>query len=160
MLKSINGIFWRTVAVRYDPLSTKGAEINGGRWNFPGEGALYLAGSEDCSLREVQRRIEKVLSGIKTGNFKIVSIGLNLSRLLDLTDKRIRRRLGVKLWEIRSESHKLCRRYARRWKRKYRLQGLLYPSFVDQKCTNLVIFSPLPPGIKILEKRQISLGKM
>jgi RES domain-containing protein len=53
--QSWSGSAFRHVAPSFDPLSTRGSELHGGRWNQRGTPALYLALSEDTALAEFER---------------------------------------------------------------------------------------------------------
>jgi RES domain-containing protein len=52
-----SGSAFRHVAPSFDPLSTRGSELHGGRWNQRGTPALYLALSEETALAEFERLV-------------------------------------------------------------------------------------------------------
>jgi len=84
-------------ANRWDILSPEGSRITGGRYNFKGSfGVLYLACDLHTCLEEttqankalgfdIARRLPRTIVGIK----------VKLSKVLDLTDKKTRRTIGV-----------------------------------------------------------------
>ncbi|HEX8495374.1 MAG TPA: RES family NAD+ phosphorylase [Pyrinomonadaceae bacterium] len=95
------GICFRNVKHKFanlqDILSTRGSFETGGRYNFAGAfGVLYLACDAHTCLEEVTRVT-------RSGNFSaamnfprtFIGIKVKLSKVLDLTDPRMRRRLGV-----------------------------------------------------------------
>jgi len=42
-VRPVEGLFYRCVSRKRDPLNAEGARLRGGRYNRPGEPALYLA---------------------------------------------------------------------------------------------------------------------
>ena len=59
--------------------------------------------------------------------------------VLDLTDKRIRRAVGIRLTELRSNNHAECQKVARE-ARAAGLEGILAPSAALRAETTLVVF--------------------
>jgi RES domain-containing protein len=95
------GICFRSVkqkfANRQDILSVQGSLFTGGRYNFAGAfGVLYLACDPHTCLEEVTRVTTN--GGFRAAeNFPRTFIGIKvrLSKVLDLTNTRMRRRIGV-----------------------------------------------------------------
>lgn len=103
VITSVEGFFYRTVNYRYscDPLSTRGAELTGGRYNFkPKQGnsfsCLY------CGDEEFTASTEKFY-GLKLKNeprppHTMVAIEVKLCRILDLRIPKYCARAGIN-WE-------------------------------------------------------------
>ena len=101
----LEGYFYRTVNYRYSrqPLSTRGAEITGGRYNFrPPQGesfpCLY------CANRDTTASTEKFYN-LKTNNaplppHTIVSIWVKLERVLNLSSPEYCQAAGVNWQEL------------------------------------------------------------
>lgn len=95
------GVCFRNVSQKFahqqDILSAKGSFIRGGRFNLKGTfEVLYLS----CDLRTC---IEEIITSAERDGFQVeetlprtaVGIEVKLSRVLDLTDPAVRRRLGI-----------------------------------------------------------------
>ncbi len=97
-----HGVVLRHHAPQYAALDGQGAGINGGRWN-PSEtfAVVYTAldrATIDAELERLARR-----TGMPVGSFlprRLTRIEAQLTRVLDLTDARTRRRLGLTLREL------------------------------------------------------------
>jgi RES domain-containing protein len=101
----LEGYFYRTVNYRYSrqPLSTKGTEITGGRYNFrPPQGesfpCLY------CANRDITASTEKFYN-LKTNNaplppHTIVSMWVKLERVLNLSSPEYCQAAGVNWQEL------------------------------------------------------------
>jgi RES domain-containing protein len=99
---SWQGTVLRHHAPRYAALDGQGARINGGRWNPPDSFAVVYTALErstiDAELERLARR-----SGLPVTSFlprRLAQIAATLTRVLDLTDPRTRRRLRVTLAEL------------------------------------------------------------
>lgn len=99
---------FRSAGVKYanegDLVSGSGAAYNGGRWNPPGIRAIYASLDPMTAVKESYQEFfrygfavadirPRVMAGVKP----------NVGRLLDVTDARIRRRLGFRLDELLGE---------------------------------------------------------
>lgn len=84
------GRFWRIVSPRWisDPLSGAGAARHGGRWNRPGQSALYLSVEVETAFAEYQQEI-----GTRPGTF--IAYDVAGARVLDLTYASTRDGLDV-----------------------------------------------------------------
>lgn len=98
-----NAILYRAVAPRYassrDALSGLGAKIHGGRWNPPGEfAAVYGALDPETAMAQalaVQRHYGLPVHRAFPRVF--LAIECRLKRVVDVTDAKVERALGVKL---------------------------------------------------------------
>jgi RES domain-containing protein len=109
-LDAVTPIQWhgevlRHHAPRYAALDGQGARINGGRWN-PSESfaVVYTALDRPTIDAEFERLARR--TGLPAGSFlprRLARIGADLTRVLDLTDARTRRRLGVTLRELTAD---------------------------------------------------------
>jgi RES domain-containing protein len=86
---AINGRFWRMLAPRwaFDPLSGAGAARAGGRWNAPGQAALYLSDSHATAIAEYQQALPR--PGTLTG------YDVDAQHILDLSDPGVRQTVGL-----------------------------------------------------------------
>lgn len=85
----ITGRFWRMLAPRwaFDPLSGAGAARAGGRWNEPGQPALYLSDSHATAIAEYQQNLPRPGT--------LTPYEVDARALLDLGDPAVRHALGV-----------------------------------------------------------------
>lgn len=60
-LKPLRCPLWRMLTIRYqrDPLSGEGARLHGGRWNAPGQAALYLGTDHATAIAEFYQGLAK-----------------------------------------------------------------------------------------------------
>ncbi len=82
--------YWRIVSPRWAPapLSGEGAARHGGRWNRPGEAALYLSAEIETAFAEYQQEL-----GVRPGTFAAFEVvGATVT---DLTDSRTLADLGI-----------------------------------------------------------------
>ena len=138
---SIRGRFWRMLAPRwaFDPLSGAGAARAGGRWNEPGQAALYLSDSHTTAIAEYQQDLPRPGT--------LTAYDVNAETILDLADLSVRQAIEVDEpflrlpWKyVRDVEHRrpLCwdlavAAAARGW------HGLRVPS-VQAPGTNLVLW--------------------
>lgn len=85
----IEGRFWRMLAPRwaFAPLSGDGAARAGGRWNEPGQTALYLSDSHATAIAEYQQDLPRPGT--------LTAYEVNGATVLDLADPAVRLALGV-----------------------------------------------------------------
>jgi RES domain-containing protein len=103
--RNIEGYFYRTVNYRYSrqPLSTRGAEITGGRYNFrPNNGTSFPC--LYCAEKDVTASTEKFYN-LKTQNaplppHTVVCISVRLQQVLDLSTPEKCEQAGVDWHEL------------------------------------------------------------
>jgi RES domain-containing protein len=71
----------------FDPLSGAGAARAGGRWNAPGQTALYLSDSHATAIAEYQQDLPRPGT--------LTAYDVNAQDILDLADPSVRRTIGV-----------------------------------------------------------------
>jgi RES domain-containing protein len=150
----LEGYFYRTVNYRYSrqPLSTKGAEITGGRYNFrhpQGESFPCLY----CADRDITASTEKFYN-LKTNNaplppHTIVSIWVKLERVLNLSSPKYCQAAGVNWqelnqhWEYNQDILRIAAYPQRVGQLAYDredIEGILFTSTKVTNTLNLVIF--------------------
>jgi RES domain-containing protein len=150
----LEGYFYRTVNYRYSrqPLSTRGAEITGGRYNFrPPQResfpCLY------CADRDITASTEKFYN-LKTNNaplppHTIVSIWIKLERVLNLSSPEYCQAGGVNWqelnqpWEYNQDILRIAAYPQRVGQLAYDredIEGILFTSTKVPNTLNLVIF--------------------
>ena len=144
---------FRSAGVKYanqeDLISGNGASDNGGRWNPPGLRAIYASLDPITAVEESYQEFLKY--GFAPGNIRprvLAGVTLNVKRVLDLTDGRIRRKLGFSLAELIDEDwHTIQTGGEESWTqaigrgaKTVGFEGLLTPSARNQKGKNVVIF--------------------
>lgn len=77
-LQPLTGRYWRMRGVRWQhrPLES-GSQLTGGRWNRPGQGALYLSADYNTAIREMHQDL------VRPGT--LVAYDLSAIRIADLT---------------------------------------------------------------------------
>ena len=97
--KVISATAYRVVRRGIDPLSSRGSELNGGRYNSPGtQGVLYASLEKVTAVAEVVRSLRS--RGINPGDYGsedwwAYELELSSNRALDLTDQNVLERLQV-----------------------------------------------------------------
>jgi len=86
---AVRGRFWRMLAPRwaFDPLSGAGAARAGGRWNAPGQPALYFSDSHATAIAEYQQDLPRPGT--------LTAYDVNAQAILDLVDLSVRRAIGL-----------------------------------------------------------------
>lgn len=140
---AFQGLCFRHSRARYATVDQETLEASmrvGGRFNPPGEfGAVYVALDRETALRELERRIS--LSGLPREHFLprvIVQVRARLSRVLDLTDPRVRAQLELSVADIVAEDWTRCQQVGRK-AREAGYSGIRFPSATGEG-QNLVIF--------------------
>ncbi|MDQ2861150.1 MAG: RES family NAD+ phosphorylase [Pseudomonadota bacterium] len=87
--------FWRILSPRFAgaPLSGEGAARHGGRWNRPGQPALYLPCDIETAFAEYQQEM-----GVRPGTF--VAYEVSNATIVDLADAATRRSVGLKAADL------------------------------------------------------------
>jgi RES domain-containing protein len=144
---------FRSAGVKFaneiDLLSGEGAAYYGGRWNPPGIKAIYASLDSATATKECYQEFEKY--GFKEQQIRprvFAGIKLKVNCLLDLTDARIRRRLGFRLdelmqedWQaIQADSEESWTQAIGRGTFVAEFEGLIAPSASDRRGANVVIF--------------------
>jgi RES domain-containing protein len=85
----LSGVFWRMLAPRwsFEPLSGAGAARAGGRWNEPGQAALYLSDSHGTAIAEYHQDLPRPGT--------LTSYAVDAKRLIDLADPAVQSALGL-----------------------------------------------------------------
>jgi RES domain-containing protein len=148
------GVTYRSAAIHYanrdDLLTGAGSKIEGARWNPPESvSTVYTA-------LEIQTAVEEALAHHRYYGYPeqtalprvLVSIRVSLQRVLNLTNQRLRRSLGVSRdqllrddWRLANESgqESMTQAIGRlAWDAEW--EGLLAPSAAHPGGVNLVIF--------------------
>jgi len=86
---AVRGRFWRMLAPRwaFDPLSGAGAARAGGRWNAPGQAALYLSNSHATAIAEYQQDLPRPGT--------LTAYDVDAQAILDLADPSVQQAIGV-----------------------------------------------------------------
>ena len=86
---AVSGRFWRMLAPRwaFDPLSGAGAARAGGRWNVPGQAALYLSNSHATAVAEYQQHLPRPGT--------LTAYDVDAQAILDLADPAVRQAIGI-----------------------------------------------------------------
>lgn len=144
---------FRSAGVKYanekDFISGEGAGYNGGRWNPPGIKAVYASLDPVTAVEESFQEFAKF--GFKSMDIRprvMAGAKVKVHRLLDLTDAKIRRKLGFKLCEltqedwtaIQSAGEESWTQALGRGCRAAGFEGLLAPSARNRLGKNLVVF--------------------
>ena len=81
---AFRGRFWRMLAPRwaFDPLSGAGAARAGGRWNAPGQAALYFSDSHATAIAEYQQNLPRPGT--------LTAYDVDARDILDLCDPAVR----------------------------------------------------------------------
>ncbi len=138
--KAIEVTVFRHLPPQYEALDSSGSLRAGGRWNPRGEfGALYTALNEEAAKAELERLAER--QGLTLDDFAprdLVSIEVSLSKVLDLTDKKILEQIGINESEIVGNDVSLCLEISR-LARRAGFEAILTPS-ATKKGMILVLF--------------------
>ena len=161
---SIARRLFRLVPERYreEALSTVGSLQYGGRYNPPREfGVLYLGEDEEVCWAELRRRAGETEFLREPQVF--AEVGVELERVLDLTDEEVLRELGIEEEELlkatgdEAEDYRLTREIART-ARAAGFEALKVRS-VTSRGSNLVVFTDKLSGssrVELLELRPAS----
>ena len=167
----LNAIAFRSAGVKYanekDFTSGGGASYYGGRWNPPGVAAIYASLDPATAVKESYQEFIKY--GFKPGNIQprvFAGLKLNVNRVLDLTDAKIRKKLGFSRDRLTGEDWQAIQRGGEEsWTQTIGrgallagFEGLLVPSARDPKGTNVVIFPrnlASPSTVEVLGKEKL-----
>jgi RES domain-containing protein len=127
-----------------DPLSSRGSELNGGRYNLPGaKGVLY------ASLEKVAA-VAEVAKGLRTRSINPEEYGPDdwwaydlqwtSNRVLDLTDQKTLEQLHISGADLVADDAALTRQIGKQ-ALEAGYEGIIAPSAAHKEGRNLVIFS-------------------
>ena len=149
-----SGPVFRSAGVKYanedDFLSGEGAAHNGGRWNPRKIKAIYASVNPVTATRESYQQFAKF--GFKDEFIKprvMAGANVELNRLLDLTDRKIRSKIGFRLDELlREDWHSIQLAGEESWTQaigrgahNLGFEGLIAPSAQDRPDgKNIIIF--------------------
>lgn len=107
---SLSTTAFRHLSPKYDPRSGEGARINGGRFNPAGSfPAQYLCETRPCAVAELTRLGMRHVVGIDGLLPRVLyEYRLEMDRVLDLTDERVREHIGVSASDLTGEDWNLC----------------------------------------------------
>lgn len=136
-VSEFSGTVYRICSARHrgNVVSTRGSILHGARYNIRGYfGALYTSLSKETARREMAR----YFTVPPIGGFVEVSIGLKLSRLVDLTNRRLLRKAQV-AWEQLIETQSIVTQEIglRAWEAG--IEALLVPSAANPAESNLAV---------------------
>ncbi len=95
----VSSTVYRVAQKGTDPLSSRGSELNGGRYNLPGtKGVLYASFEKVTAVAEVVKSVKA--RGINPKEYGpddwwAYELELTSSRVLDLSDPKVLEQLGV-----------------------------------------------------------------
>ena len=158
LLRNTPGLFegWQGTLFRFqtvdypapkDILSGEGAKWRGGRWNIPGLAALYGSTTDSTALEECKAH-DRYYGVVTRSPRLLVAIEARLMRVLDLTNPKNRRALGITLRELSAEDWRKLQAAGResftqaigRAVSSADGSGLLARSAAVQRGVNVVIF--------------------
>ncbi len=135
--RRLQGQFYRLIAdhLRDQVLSTEGSQRYGGRYN-PKErfGAIYCSEQPAICRAEVQA----AAAGRTLSSFVLASVKVRLNRVLDLTDRAVLHRLGLRPTDLVAPDWGLTQELSR-LAHEAGFEALLVPS-AAAPGTNLVLF--------------------
>ena len=161
-----SGIVYRSASVAYanrdDLLTGAGARHVGARWNPPNSMATVY------SALDIRTATEESLAHHRYFGFPLetalprvmISIRVSLQRVLDLTEQRLRRTLGINRGQLLGEDWRACNAGGNEaltqvigrlaWVSQW--EAMLVPSAAEPKGVNLIIFpgNLLPPESYLL----------
>lgn len=117
-------------------VSMRGALLHGARFNIKGHfGALYTSLTPDTA----QREMAQYFTVPPIGGFVQASIGLRLTRVVDLTDPALLADVGVTIEQLIGSRYAITQEFGlRAWEN--RIEALLVPSAVRSSEHNLAVF--------------------
>jgi RES domain-containing protein len=133
-----SGTVYRICPARYTAnlASMRGAFAHGARYNIRGVfGALYTS----LSLETARQEIARYFTVPPMNGFIEASINLRLTRVADLTNRRLLRRAGIHHEDLIAPTFTVSQEVAlRAWEAG--IEGMLAPSAANFSESNLVVF--------------------
>jgi len=109
--RAISGEFFRHTAPRRDALSGKGAAIYGGRWNRPGNEALYLATPKKTCAAEFARMAQGQGKGPESFLPRTLhTISVDNLGIVDLTSVGALETIGLQRSDLEADDWAACQR--------------------------------------------------
>ena len=149
----LNAAIFRSAGVKYaneaDFVSGEGAGYYGGRWNPPPIKAVYGSLDPVTAVRESYQ--EFIKCGFKNAAIRprvLAGVKLKIHRLLDLTNAKIRRKLGFRLEDLINEDWRAIQSSGEEsWTQAIGrgcllagFEGLLAPSAQHRGGRNIILF--------------------
>ncbi|MGA2591726.1 MAG: RES family NAD+ phosphorylase [Bryobacteraceae bacterium] len=137
-LSEFSGTVYRICPARYggNLVSMRGSFLHGARYNIRGYfGTLYTSLSKETARREMAR----YFTVPPKDGFVEASISLRLSRVVDLTNRRLLRKAGIAWEQLIAARHTITQEIGMRaWESG--IEGLLAPSAAHPAERNLAVF--------------------
>lgn len=139
----VSATVYRVVSKGIDPLSSRGSELNGGRYNLPGtKGVLYASFEKVTAVAEVARGLK--LRGINPMEYGpddwwAYELELTSSRVLDLTDPKVLERLQISAAAIVGDEVAVTRQIGKQ-ALEAGYEAIVAPSAAHEGGKNLVVF--------------------
>jgi RES domain-containing protein len=140
---ALSATFYRVVHRGIDPLSSRGSELNGGRYNLAGsKGILYASLEKITAAAEVARGLRA--RGINPGEYGpddwwAYELKWASSRVLDLTDHSVLERLQISEPALVADDVGQTRQIGRQ-ALDAGYEGIVAPSAAHRAGRNLIIF--------------------
>jgi RES domain-containing protein len=103
------------------------------RYSDVGRGALYSGTSKEAVLGELKHY------GVDPRDFALVSKKVKVGNILDLTNAKVRKQLGISLEDLKGDNYFLTQAIGDFARTRY--SGILVPSAREDGASNLVLFS-------------------
>ncbi len=151
---SVNATVYRVVRKGIDPLSSRGSELNGGRYNLPGtKGILYASFEKAVAVAEVAKGL--TARGINPDDYGpdewwAYELEVNSTRVLDLTNPRVLEALQITGASIVGDEVAVTRQIGKQ-AIEAGFDAIIAPSAARQQGNNIVIFltaASRPPEVK------------
>lgn len=165
------GTFFRFQSISFpapgEVLSGEGARRRGGRWNPPGQAALYGSLTDTVALEECKANDRYY--GVETkGPRLLIAIEAVLTGLVDLTSSTVRRTLGLTLQELAHEDWRMLQHAGKesssqalgRAAAACGASGLLARSTALHGTTNLAVFPKARQHDRLRIVGEKELGKL
>lgn len=170
---SWRGTLFRSASPRYankdDIITGAGSKAAGARWNPPGRfRTVYTSLHVETAVTEALAHFRHYgLPAARAMPRVIVALDAQLQRVLDLTDGRVRRMLGVSASRLLGEPWREMQKKGRealtqaigRVAYGTNLEGILVPSAAHRGGTNLIVFpanlDPPASWLKIINRDQL-----
>jgi len=131
-----------------DILSMQGSLLFGGRYNPQGAfGGLYMSESEDDCKQEILKQVAGNPGALKPR--VIVNLKVSLSNVLDLTDEKVQKKLGVGVADLTNPQDRRIPQQVGEAAFRAGFEGIVYPSATTPGAKNLLVFTDNVKGKKI-----------